>query len=92
MSNTRTVRYRDRGESMICVKRLRKPYGSAPGDVVSVGCTLKNDPENPTWKVHVPTELVREVCTHMLELAEKEEELPPVDLVDGEPLYHEFLL
>ena len=92
MPGTRTVHYKNHSASMICLKRLRKPYGPASGDVVSVGSSLKNDPENPTWKVHVPVELVSKVCDHMLELAQKEEEPPPERVMSKSPFYHDFLL
>ena len=92
MTKARTVRYRNRDTSMICVKRLKEPYGPGSRDVVSVGCTLKNDPENPSWKVHVPVELVSKVCEHMLELSEKEEEPPPKRIASESPFYHDFLL
>jgi len=55
------VPYKDRDEAYIVVRRIDEPYGSTSPSVVSVGCTLKGDVENPTWKVHIPAELVSDV-------------------------------
>jgi hypothetical protein len=79
------VKYSDKNKAMICLKRIREPYGPGTPDVVSVGCTLRDDPENPTWKVHIPVDLVTDVCDEMISLVA---ECVPGD--DG--LYHDFLL
>ena len=55
------IPYRDREKSFIVIKSLREPYGPGSGEVVSIGCTLKNDVENPTWKVHIPKDILPDV-------------------------------
>ena len=55
------VPYNDRKNSYIIVRRIEEPYGPESLPVVSIGCTLKGDVDNPTWKVHIPEELVSDV-------------------------------
>ena len=52
------IPYRDKEKACIVVTKLEEPYGHGTGSVVSIGCTLKGDVNNPTWRVHVPTDLV----------------------------------
>lgn len=63
------VPYKDRDNASIVVTHLEEPYGPGSQDVISVGCTLKDDVDNPTWKVHVPTNLLDEVIDAMKEVA-----------------------
>tara|TARA_Y100001938_G_C7802799_1_gene287937 strand:- start:113 stop:355 length:243 start_codon:yes stop_codon:yes gene_type:complete len=59
--NVFAIPYRDRENAYIVVKRIDEPYGPGSDTVVSIGCTLKGDVENPSWKVHVPHELLGDV-------------------------------
>ena len=52
------IPYVDRPNACIVVTKLEEPYGHGTDSVVSIGCTLKGDVNNPTWRVHVPTGLV----------------------------------
>ena len=63
------VPYKDRDKSSIVVAHLEEPYGPGSQDVISVGCTLKDDVDNPTWKVHIPTNLLDEVIGAMKEVS-----------------------
>ena len=56
------VPYKDRYNSYIVVRTLLKPYGEESEPVVSVGCTLKGDTENPSWKVHIPMDMLERVA------------------------------
>ena len=60
-SETYAIPYKDRKNSYIVVKRIDEAYGEGSDSVVSVGCTLKGDVENPTWKVHIPVDLISDV-------------------------------
>lgn len=55
------IPYKNRKNSFITVKALKNPYGEGSDPVVSLGCTLKGDAENPTWKVHIPMDILEEV-------------------------------
>jgi hypothetical protein len=55
------IPYPDRDDAYIVVKRIHEPYGNVGEEVVSIGCTLKGNVENPTWKVHVPIDLIDDV-------------------------------
>jgi hypothetical protein len=57
---TYAVAYLDRDDAYIVVKRIDDPYGSHD-PVISVGCTLKGDVDNPTWKVHIPVTMLPDV-------------------------------
>ncbi len=59
--NLFAVPYKDRDNAYIVVTRIDEPYGPESSTVVSVGCTLKGDVGNPSWKVHIPTELISDV-------------------------------
>lgn len=62
MSKTDVFPYKDRDNSYIVVRTLLKPYGEESEPVVSVGCTLKGDTENPSWKVHIPMDMLERVA------------------------------
>ena len=57
----RTIPYKDRDRSFIVIKEIHEPYGPGTDSVVSVGCTLKGDIEDPTWKVHIPKNILGDV-------------------------------
>ena len=59
-------KYRTRENSYITVFKVDEPYGEGSESVLSVGCTLKGDVDNPTWKVHIPMHLAREVASELL--------------------------
>ena len=63
-----TVPYKDRPKASITVALLKEPYGKDSEDVVSVGCTLKGDIDNPTWKVHIPTSILSDVIASLREI------------------------
>jgi hypothetical protein len=58
---TYTLPYADREDAYIIIKALEEPYGPGSESVVSIGSTLKGDVDNPTWKVHIPMSLVKDV-------------------------------
>ena len=64
----RCFKYSNRPKSYITVTALDDPYGDASGRVISIGCTLKGDTQNPTWKVHVPIDLAESVAQEMMRL------------------------
>lgn len=66
------VPYKDRDKSSIIVTHLEEPYGPGSSPVISVGCTLKDDVDNPTWKVHLPIDILQEVIDAMKEVASPE--------------------
>ena len=53
--------YPNRKNAFVTVQTLEEPCGPGSLPVISVGCTLKGDIENPTWKVHVPLALAGQV-------------------------------
>jgi len=53
-----SIPYKDRKGCYIVVKEIKEPYGPGTSPVISIGSTLKGDVDNPTWKVHVPVDLV----------------------------------
>ena len=61
MSKTDLFPYKDREKAFITVSTLEEPYGEGSKPVVSVGCTLKGDTDNPSWKVHIPIDLLESV-------------------------------
>lgn len=65
-------KYSNRPKSYITVKMLDEPYGDTTEKVVSIGCTLKGDMQNPTWKVHVPLDLAESVGQELIRLARTE--------------------
>ena len=56
------IPYKDGEKASIVIARIEEPYGEGSNTVISVGCTLKDDPDNPTWKVHVPLNIAHEVA------------------------------
>ena len=65
----RNFKYADRQNSYIMVRKINEPYGEDSETVISVGCTLKGDFENPTWKVHIPLHLAVSVANEIQRLA-----------------------
>ena len=63
-------KYRTRENSYITVVKVDEPYGDGSESVLSVGCTLKGDVDNPTWKVHIPMHLAREVASELLYMSD----------------------
>jgi hypothetical protein len=62
-------KYSNRQKSYITVVLLDDPYGENTEKVVSIGCTLKGDMQNPTWKVHVPLHLAESVGQELIRLS-----------------------
>jgi hypothetical protein len=62
-------KYTNRPKSYITVKLLHEPHGEGTDSVVSIGCTLKGDMQNPTWKVHVPVDLAESVGQELVRIA-----------------------
>ena len=62
MSKIEAFPYKGRKNSFITVSTLEEPYGKGSDSVVSVGCTLKGDTDNPSWKVHIPMDLLERVA------------------------------
>ena len=54
--------YKDRDNAYITIRTIDKPYGEGSDPVVSVGCTLKGNLEDPTWKVHIPMGMLKAVA------------------------------
>lgn len=67
-------KYSNRPKSYITVTTIDDPYGDGSGKVASIGCTLKGDMQNPTWKVHVPLDLAVSVGQELIRLASLERE------------------
>lgn len=67
-------KYSNRPKSYITVTTIEDPYGDGSGKVASIGCTLKGDIQNPTWKVHVPLDLAVSVGQELIRLASLERE------------------
>tara|TARA_B100001287_G_C22268763_1_gene338385 strand:- start:39 stop:278 length:240 start_codon:yes stop_codon:yes gene_type:complete len=63
------IPYKDRPKASIVVAHLEHPYGPESEPVVSIGCTLKGDINNPTWKVHIPENILSEVITSIKNVA-----------------------
>jgi len=64
-SNVHAIPYKARDNAYIVVSRISDPYGPGTDPVVSIGCTLKSDVRNPTWKVHIPEDLLDDVIQAM---------------------------
>ena len=67
-----TIPYKDRPNASIVVTRLEEPYGKQTEPVVSIGCTLKNDINNPTWKVHIPENILDEVLSAIKQVSDRD--------------------
>lgn len=65
----RAFEYKTRDNAAISVCLIDAPYGPESESVVSVGCTLKGDYENPTWVVHVPLHLASDVGHAIMQAA-----------------------
>ncbi len=57
--------YTDREKASITLKRLDEPYGPGSPTVLSLGCSLKDKPDEPTWIVHIPMDLVPSIANSM---------------------------
>ena len=68
----RAIPYKDRDKSFIVIKEIQEPYGPGSDSVVSVGCTLKGDVEDPTWKVHIPKNILGDVIQALTDGLEDE--------------------
>ncbi len=62
MSELDVFPYTDREKASITVMTVKDPHGPDSAPVVSIGCTLRGDVENPTWKVHIPPDLLEDVA------------------------------
>ena len=67
-------KYSNRPKSYITVTTIDDPYEDGSGKVASVGCTLKGDMQNPTWKVHIPLDLAASVGQELIRIASLERE------------------
>ena len=67
-------KYTNRPKSYITVTTLKEPHGEGTETVVSIGCTLKGDMQNPTWKVHVPLDLAESVGQELIRLVRLDRE------------------
>lgn len=67
-------KYSNRPKSYITVTTIEDPYSDGSGNVVSIGCTLKGDMQNPTWKVHVPLDLAVSIGQELIRIANLERE------------------
>ena len=66
------IPYRERKNAALTVTRLEEPYGKGTDPVVSVGCTLKGDLDNPSWKIHIPLDLLDETISAMKEVSDND--------------------
>lgn len=64
------IPYKERKNAALTVTCLEEPYGKNSDPVVSVGCTLKGDVDNPTWKIHIPVNLLDETISAMKEVSD----------------------
>jgi len=74
------VPYKDRPKASIIVAKITEPYGENSETVISVGCTLKGDTDNPSWKVHVPVSILDDVVRSIKEVASDDFSESPEDL------------
>jgi hypothetical protein len=65
MSEVDIFPYTDRENAFIIVRTLADPYGEGTDPVVSVACSLKGDIENPTWKVHIPMDILEDLAVSL---------------------------
>lgn len=68
----KAFKYTNREDSFITVTKIEEPYGPDTASVVSVGCTLKGDLDNPSWKVHIPADLAHQVAREIIHLVKYE--------------------
>ena len=64
------IPYKERKNAALTVTRLDNPYGEGSSPVVSVGCTLKGDLDNPSWKIHIPVDLLDETISAIKEVSD----------------------
>ncbi len=77
-------------DGVISVAHITEPYGEGSESVVSIGISLKGNPLDPDWKVHIPYENLDELI-EALQLAKKEfgkeyvpgQEATPLDTDEG---------
>tara|TARA_R110000824_G_scaffold252068_2_gene440700 strand:- start:7193 stop:7486 length:294 start_codon:yes stop_codon:yes gene_type:complete len=65
--------YTDRENASITLKRLDAPHGPGSPTVLSLGCSLKGKPDEPTWVVHLPMDLVPSIANSMQVFHEMEQ-------------------
>ena len=58
-------------KGIITIARVEEPYGPGTPPVVSIGISLKGDPDNPDWKVHIPYENLPQVIEALKEEYER---------------------
>tara|TARA_R110002074_G_scaffold295516_1_gene467118 strand:- start:80 stop:295 length:216 start_codon:yes stop_codon:yes gene_type:complete len=58
----KTIPYKNRENAFITIAKVDEPYGSNTESVLSIGCTLKGDIENPSWVVHIPMYMAEELA------------------------------
>lgn len=63
----KAIPYTNRERSFIVIKDIKEPYGPGSDSVISIGCTLKGDIDDPTWKVHIPKDILRDVIKELSE-------------------------
>ena len=66
--------YDNMDNAYITVQRLDEPYGPGSGSVISIGSTLKGDIHHPSWKVHVPFGMAKNVADAILRVATEDPE------------------
>ena len=71
-SHTIVFPYTDRSNASISVKVIDQPYGPESPTVLSIGSTLKGKPDDPSWVVHVPMDLIPSVAQAMMDAHEME--------------------
>lgn len=79
--DVRVVMYGTREQAGITVKFLEAPYGEDSEAVVSIGCSLKGDWENPSWKVHVPARLIPQVINAVMDVVPDSDTTPTHDWI-----------
>ena len=67
------IPYPDRKDAFITITEIIEPYGPQTEEVISIGCTLKGQVDNPTWKVHIPKYMLPEVINILSSLVIGEE-------------------
>ena len=74
MSNQEDIQeilpYEDLDNAYITVRVLDEPYGPGSSRVVSIGSTLKGDIHHPSWKVHVPFGMAKNVANAILRMVD----------------------
>lgn len=54
----------------ITIGFIEEPYGAGSETVVSIGISLKNNSDEPDWKVHIPKENLDDVIAALKEARE----------------------